>query len=581
MQGTGFTDRQWLIRRDGRFIQVSELLYRVAEQANGERTLEEIAEAVTAATDWIVTPDNIRVLLETKLIPLGLIATADGSVAPSTEDEAPSPLQINLRRNIVGPHLLDLIAGVLKVLYTPVVLVPILFLVAIAHGWLYLYHGVADSIRAALYTPGALLMLLVLVLVSALFHELGHAAALRYGGGKARGIGVGVYLVYPTFYTDTTEAYRLGRWARLRTDLGGLYFNLIFALGMMGLYFISGQEILLAVVLVLNADILYQLIPYIRLDGYWALADLTGIPDFFSQMGPFLRSILPIAGQQENKLPSLKPWVRVVFASYILFTIPLLALLFFLLITNFPRLLAIGWSSLLHQTSVLSLAWRNGDLVSIAAVVSQMLLILLAMLTALYFLYVLLRMPIRALWNWSKPTPTRRVAGTVVMSSAIALLALLWVPQLILPAPTGPDGTRSFEVTERQHVQTPVSYPQAPPVGGDHAPIWQNCGFYEEPVADENAVHSLEHGAVWIAYQPDLSREQVDSLRELVDSQSHLLVSPYPNLPAPVVASAWGRQLQLNSDGDDRLEQFINAFRLSPRAPESGGPCTGGVGTPE
>src|ERR687896_442181 len=89
MQGTGFTDRQWLIRRDGRFIQVSELLYRVAEQANGERTLEEVAEAVTAATDWIVTPDNIRVLLETKLIPLGLIATADGSVAPSTEDEAP------------------------------------------------------------------------------------------------------------------------------------------------------------------------------------------------------------------------------------------------------------------------------------------------------------------------------------------------------------------------------------------------------------------------------------------------------------------------------------------------------------
>ena len=89
---------------------------------------------------------------------------------------------------------------------------------------------------------------------------------------------------------------------------------------------------------------------------------------------------------------------------------------------------------------------------------------------------------------------------------------------------------------------TPVSYPQRPPVGGDHSPIWQNCGFYDDPIANENGVHSLEHGVVWITYRPDLSQDQVNALRRLARNERHILVSPFPGLPAPVVASAWGRQ---------------------------------------
>lgn len=581
MQGTGFQDRQWLIRRDGRFIQVTELLYHVAEQVNGKRTIEEIATALTEATDWIVTPDNVRQLLQAKLIPLGLIATADGSAAPRVEDQARSPLQINLRRTIVGPRLLDRIAGALQVLYTPPVLIPVLLIIAIAHVWLYFVHGVGDSLRLALYTPGALFILLALVVVSGIFHELGHAAALRYGGGTVRGMGVGVYLVYPTLYTDVTDAYRLGRWARLRTDLGGIYFHLIFALGLMALYFLSGQQIFLAAVLVINADILYQLIPYVRLDGYWALADLTGIPDFFSQMGPFLRSILPIPGQQGSKLPPLKPWVKVVFALYILLTLPVLALLFFLIITNFPRLMVVGWSALLFQIRVFPLAWSSGDFLVMAAVISQMLLIALSMLTALYFLYNMSRQPIRALWNWSKPTPARRLVSTVTAVAAVAVVVLLWVPQVSFVGRRIPAGTQHFEVAERNHVPEAVVYPQNPPVGGNHAPIWQNCGFYDTPIANENAVHSLEHGTVWITYQPELPQEQVDMLRQLAHRMNYVLVSPYPDQPAPVILSAWGYQLRLNSVDDARLDQFLLTFRLGPQAPEAEAQCTGGVGTPK
>jgi hypothetical protein len=136
-------------------------------------------------------------------------------------------------------------------------------------------------------------------------------------------------------------------------------------------------------------------------------------------------------------------------------------------------------------------------------------------------------------------------------------------------------------VSQRSHVLTPVSYPQSPPVGGSHSPAWQNCGFYRSPVANEHAVHSLEHGAVWITYRPNLGSGDIAALKVLAASQKDVLVSPYPGLPAPVVASAWGRQMRVSSAADPRLDQFVRAFQLGPQAPERGGPCSGGVGTPD
>ena len=140
---------------------------------------------------------------------------------------------------------------------------------------------------------------------------------------------------------------------------------------------------------------------------------------------------------------------------------------------------------------------------------------------------------------------------------------------------------QTFTGLTNLHVSGPVQYAQTPPVGGDHAPVWQNCGFYREPVANENAVHSLEHGAVWVTYSPDLPASQVDILRDVAADQSQVLVSPYAGLPTPVVASAWGKQLRLPSAGDRRLREFVNRYRGSSGAPEPGGPCTGGLGSPE
>lgn len=142
-----------------------------------------------------------------------------------------------------------------------------------------------------------------------------------------------------------------------------------------------------------------------------------------------------------------------------------------------------------------------------------------------------------------------------------------------------PAGVQSFPDQSRDHVEGTVAYARTPPVGGDHSPIWQNCGFYAAPVQNENAVHSLEHGAVWVTYRPDLPGDQVDTLRLLAEEQTFVLVSPFPGLPAPVVASAWGVQLSLDSAGDTELDQFVRAFRQGPQTPEPGASCSGGTST--
>ena len=281
MADSAFKEPQWLIERDGHFIQLPELIYRTAEFANGERTPDEIAGLVTESTEWAVTAEHIRKIVADKLVPLGIVrpVAASASAAPLTRPPASSPLLLRMRRQLLGPRVVEPITRVLQLLYAPVILVPLLIAIAVAHSWLYFHHGLAASIRDFAYAPGAVAPFVALLIASMFVHELGNASALRYGGGRARSIGIGRYLIYPAFYTDTTDSYRLRRWARVRTDLGGFYFQLIFALAINQLYFVLGQEWLLAAILLIDLDIAPQLILFVRFDWYWALTDLLGIPD--------------------------------------------------------------------------------------------------------------------------------------------------------------------------------------------------------------------------------------------------------------------------------------------------------------
>ncbi len=141
-------------------------------------------------------------------------------------------------------------------------------------------------------------------------------------------------------------------------------------------------------------------------------------------------------------------------------------------------------------------------------------------------------------------------------------------------------GVVTYTNLARNHVPGAVTYPQTPPVGGPHNGVWLNCGIYDAPVANENAVHSLEHGAVWLTYLPSLPSRDVDTLRSLVSGHDYVILSPYPGLPTPVVISAWGLQLRVQSASDPRLAQFIAKYAQGPQTPEPGASCTGGTGTP-
>lgn len=141
-------------------------------------------------------------------------------------------------------------------------------------------------------------------------------------------------------------------------------------------------------------------------------------------------------------------------------------------------------------------------------------------------------------------------------------------------------GVVSYSGLSRNHVTGTVKYSTTPPVGGDHNGTWLNCGIYTSPVANENAVHSMEHGAVWITYQPTLPAAQVTALQNDVRGKTYVILSPYQGMTSPVVASAWGRQLTLASASDDRIAKFIATYAQGPQTPEPGSPCTGGTGTP-
>jgi hypothetical protein len=183
---------------------------------------------------------------------------------------------------------------------------------------------------------------------------------------------------------------------------------------------------------------------------------------------------------------------------------------------------------------------------------------------------------LRGGWSW----------GWIIAVVAIVALLAAFVVVIVLDtrqqASAGPpDGTKQIDVPAAgQHTEDNVGYEQNPPAGGEHNPVWQNCGVYEEPIRAETAVHSLEHGAVWITYRPDLSGEKVQRLQDLAQGESYVLLSPMKNLPSPIVASAWGQQIQVDKASGERLKQFVSALQQGPQTPEPGAACSGGVGEP-
>ena len=189
---------------------------------------------------------------------------------------------------------------------------------------------------------------------------------------------------------------------------------------------------------------------------------------------------------------------------------------------------------------------------------------------------------VRKVTDRQRATPAARGGrpkwvGYAVGFGIVAVIVLLvwFISQDVSENPQGvadpPAGTEVFEIGEVAHTPDRVVYAQDPPAGGSHDSQWLTCAVYDEPVRSENAVHALEHGAIWITYQPDLDATAIERL-EAYGRRSEVIVSPYPGLDSPIVLSAWGRQLRLDSVDDAVIDQFYRAFR-DRTAPEPGASC--------
>ncbi|MGR0219867.1 DUF3105 domain-containing protein [Agromyces sp. ZXT2-6] len=182
----------------------------------------------------------------------------------------------------------------------------------------------------------------------------------------------------------------------------------------------------------------------------------------------------------------------------------------------------------------------------------------------------------------------RRIAIWGSVAAGVAIIALI-VTTIVL-TPQRPsytaggegaeiEGVETFE-NASDHVEGVVDYDQTPPAGGPHNPAWLNCGIYEEPVPAENAVHSLEHGAIWVTYDADaLSDDELETLRSQLPG-TYVILSPFDGLPSPIVLSGWNTQLQVEEADDPRIAEYLEEYWQSQSVPEPGALCTGAIDGP-
>ncbi len=291
-EGSGRQTERYLARRpDGAYVELTRLLYLVISSLDGLRTSAEIATVVGQKTESDISAENVEYLLE-KLHPLGLIEANLGHEDVKPLDRPEMALGLRVKKHVVPAGSVRATTRVLQHLFhVPIVIAVVVAFVALVIDMILTGH-LSNSVAALINRPQLTLVLLALVLVSMVFHEMGHASACRYGGATPGEIGGGLYIMWPALYTNVTDAYRLGRAGRVRTDLGGIYFNAVFCVVLGAIYGITGYPPLILAVATTTILMLEQLLPFVRFDGYWIVSDMAGVPDLFPRLAAALHRIV-------------------------------------------------------------------------------------------------------------------------------------------------------------------------------------------------------------------------------------------------------------------------------------------------
>jgi putative peptide zinc metalloprotease protein len=421
VSGSGYKEGAALVRRaDGQMVQLGPFMYGLLDEIDGTRDHDALAAALSERLGRRVDAEHV-VRLGEKLAEQGLLA--------GSEEEAPpriNPL-LALRWKVLftDPKITERITAPFQGLFRPWVLFPVLagFLVV---AWFVLIHkGVASATAQAFDSPELLLLVLGLGIASAAFHEIGHAAACRYGGGKPSGMGAGIYMVWPAFYTDVTDAYRLPRRARLRTDLGGIYFNALIAVITLGVWLAVRADALLLLIAVQMLEMVKNLSPVIRSDGYHILSDATGVPDLYAHIGPTLRRLLPWRRREPSALTGR---ARLLVTAWVLVIVPILLSIGFSAILLFPKLAASTWESGSHIVSALPDQVGDGKVLPALASIVRVFALALPVIGTALLVHQLLRSTGARAWKWSAGRPPRQAGLMMATAGLAALLAWAWWP---------------------------------------------------------------------------------------------------------------------------------------------------------
>jgi putative peptide zinc metalloprotease protein len=422
-QGSGYAQPPSLVRRaDGQVIQMSRLLYQVTCRIDGSRGPAAIADLVSEDLGRSLSADQVRHLIQAKLLPLGIVA-AEG--APAALPRANPLLALRARCTLLPRAAANTAGVLLRPLFRPPIVVAVAGSVLAVDGWLFASHGLGGGLQQVLRDPVDLLIVAGLSLVSAVFHECGHAAACRYGGARPGVVGAGVYLVWPSFFTDVTDSYRLSRAGRLRTDLGGLYFNLIFILVLAGVYAATSSGVLLLVIAITHLEMLQQLLPFVRFDGYFILSDLVGVPDLFARVAPILRNAVPRA-PRDPRVTGLRRRARIVVTGWVLCVIPLLTVGIGYLLLHLPQISRALWRAASRQAHLASAAVAGHGYAMAAVDAIGIALLALSLAGSLYIVTGLARRLAAAALRWSADDRARRLLVAVAGLACVTMLATFW-----------------------------------------------------------------------------------------------------------------------------------------------------------
>jgi putative peptide zinc metalloprotease protein len=417
VHGSGYKDGAALVRRaDGQVVQLGPLMYALLESVDGRRTPAELAGTLCEKLGRECDEEHV-VRLAQKLAAQGLLAGYEQNAPPRRNPL----LALRWKVLVTNPRITSRLTAPFTFLYRPWILWPVVVAFVGVAGWLLFVQGVASATADAFDRPGLLLLVAALAVASAGFHELGHAAACRYGGATPAGMGVGLYLVWPAFYTDVTDAYRLPRRDRLRVDLGGLYFNAVVAVATAAVWLAWRADALLLLIALQLLIMVKNLSPVIRSDGYHILADATGVPDLYAHIGPTLRRLLP---GHRHEPSALHGRARLLVTLWVLIVVPVLLSLMIGAILLLPRLLTTAWES----GRQIARAMPHESSLHVAAGTLQLVALALPVLGSLLVTQKLVRTLLSKGFAWSNGRPVRRVFVVALAGATCCGAAWAWWP---------------------------------------------------------------------------------------------------------------------------------------------------------